>query len=248
MSNSDRRVEECIGEVRNNLGGIGLLSGLDAKALRNLEMQCSWHLFPANKMILQSGNPTKHDIYFVIEGTVRFVNYSPSGREIVFSNVRQGGYFGELAALTDNPRFASVLAVTDCRLASVAPSVFQKLIFDNPGLGLQVITRLTDIVQRYEQRIMELSTLSAVKRIHVELFRLAKFDVHRSGHWVVSPIPTHSYIASRAGTSRETVVRAINQLTVAGNIERKGDALYMRDNGILSKFPTGGTLQIVAAQ
>ena len=248
MSSSGRRTEVSSAGVRSDLAGIQLLSGLDAETLWNLERRCRWYLLAANQMILQSGYHTKHDIYFVIEGTVRFVNYSPSGREIVFANAREGGYFGEHAALSDNTRSASVLAVTDCRLASVAPSVFQKLIFDNPGLALQVIARLADIVLRHEQRIMELSTLSAVQRVHVELLRLAKLEVDRSGHWVVSPIPTHSDIASRASTSRETVVRAINQLAVAGIIEREGKALHIRDHGLLSELPTGRGLQMVAAQ
>jgi CRP-like cAMP-binding protein len=141
-----------------------------------------------------------------------------------------------------------VLAVTDCRLASVAPGIFQRLILDNPALGLRVVERLGDIIRRHEQRIVELSTLSAVQRVHVELLRLAKLDVDSSGHWVVSPIPTHSDIASRASTSRETVVRAINRLAVAGIIERRGKALYIRDHGLLSELPTGLGPQMVAAQ
>ena len=101
---------------RTGLSGMELLSGLDGETLRGLETQCRWHEFSANLTVLDYGDYAEHDMYFVVKGTVRIVNYSASGREIAFANVREGGHFGELAALTDNPRSASVVAVTDCRL------------------------------------------------------------------------------------------------------------------------------------
>ena len=246
MSASANRSGAGNGAGRNDLRGIELLSDLGATALRVLERHCRWHSYAANRLILRCGDRAKHDVYFVVQGHVRIVNYSSTGREIVFSNVREGGTFGELGALAGYPQMTSVLTVTDCRLASASPPVFQRLIHDNPGLGLRVLARVADTVTRYEQRIMELSTLSAVQRVHLELVRLAKFDVDRSGHWVVSPIPTHSYIASRASTSRETVVRAITRLADAGNIVRRDNALYIRRPGLPPE--TAAEDLVVAAQ
>lgn len=233
---------------RAGLRGIELLSELDGETLRGLETQCGWHQFAANQTVLDRSDREKHDIYFVIEGTVRIVNYSPSGREIAFANVREGGHFGELAALTDEPRSAGVVAVTDCRLASVGPAVLKELLLNHPQLGLRLIVKLADIIRRSDQRIMNLSTLSAVQRVHVELLHLANRDVVSPGNWVVRPVPTQSEIASRAGTTRETVSRAMNQLAVAGIIERKGKSLYIRDRDRLAELAKSGTAQTVAAR
>ena len=233
---------------RAGLGGIELLSGLDGETLRELETQCGWHEFAANQTVLDRNDQEKHDIYFVIEGTVRIVNYSPEGREIAFANVRQGGHFGELAALTDEPRSASVVAVSDCRLASVGPDVLKRLLLVYPELGLQLIVRLADIIRRSDQRIMNLSTLSAVQRVHVELLHLAKRDVVAPENWVVRPVPTQSDIASRTSTTRETVSRAMNQLAVAGVVERKGKSLYVRDRDRLAELAKSGAPQTVAVR
>ncbi len=232
----------------SDLGGIELLSGLAPETLRDLERQCLWHELAANQMVLGHSDHAAHHIYFVIEGTVRIVNYSPSGREIAFANIRKGSYFGELGALTAKPRSASVIAVTDCRLASMAPPVFQRLLLDNPELALRVITQLADIVQRCDQRIMDLSTLSAVQRVHVDLLRRAKPDIVAPENWVVRPLPTQTEIAGRASTTRETVSRAIHQLAVAGVVERKGKALYVRDHGRLAELAEGGAAQMLAAR
>ncbi len=247
MSSSDRRVEESIGGVRNNLRGIGLLSGLDAKALRNLERQCLWHELAANQMILGRSDYAAHHIYFVVEGTVRIVNYAPSGREIAFANIRKGSYFGELGALTDEPRSASVVAVTDCRLASLAPQVFERLLLDNPALAIRVVRQLAEIIRRCDQRIMDLSTLSAVQRVHVDLLRRAKPDIVAPENWVVRPVPTQSDIASRASTTRETVSRAMHHLAVAGIVERKGKTLYVRNQERLAELTEAGAAQSLAA-
>jgi len=231
-----------------DLGGIELLSRLTPETLRNLERQCLWHELAANQMILGRSDYAAHHIYFVVEGTVRIVNYSPSGREIAFANIRKGSYFGELGALTAKPRSASVIAVTDCRLASLAPLVFQRLLLDNPELALRVIMQLADVIQRCDQRIMDLSTLSAVQRVHVDLLRRAKPDIVAPENWVVRPLPTQSDIASRASTTRETVSRAMKQLSVAGVVERKGRVLYVRDHGRLAELAEGGAAQMLAAR
>ncbi len=237
-----------VSDDRTDLGGIELLSGLDPETLRTLEKRCRWYRFAANQIILDRGDHAKHDIYFVIKGTVRIVNYAASGREIAFANIHGGNYFGELAAITDNPRSASVVAVTECRLASLAPREFQSLLLDNPELGVQVIMRLADIVLRCDKRIMDLSTLTAVQRVHVELLHLAKPDTVEPGNWVVQPLPKYSDIASRASTTRETVSRAMIQLAVAGVVERKGQTLFVRDYGRLVELAEGGAAQMLAAR
>ena len=233
---------------RTDLGGIEFLSGLDPETLRNLEKLCRWYRFAANQIILNRGDHAKHDIYFVIQGTVRIVNYAASGREIAFANVHEGNYFGELAAITHDPRSTSVVAVTECRLASLAPRVFKSLLLDNPDLGLQVIMRLADIILRCDTRIMDLSTLTAVQRVHVELLQLAKPDTVAPGKWVVHPLPKYADIASRASTTRETVTRAILQLAVAGIVERKGQTLYVHDLERLTEFVEGGAALMLAAR
>ncbi len=230
---------------RSSLRGIELLEELDAATLDALEKQCVWTKYTANQMILDSGSYDSHDVFFVIEGAVRIVNYSPSGREIAFANIRKGNYFGELAALSDNPRSASVVAVTDSRLAAIKPLVFQRLVQDRPNIGLKVISRLADIVLRCDQRIMDLSTLSAVQRVHVELLRRAKPTEDGDG-WHIKPMPKHSDIASRASTSRETVVRALNQLSVGLIVERVGKVLVIRDYDRLAALAEGGAPQMMA--
>lgn len=231
-----------------DLSQIEILSGLDSENARNLAKRCRWHRFEANQLILDQDDEAEHDIYFVVRGTVRIVNYSATGREIAFANIRVGGYFGELSALTDSPRSASVIAVTECRLASLDPHTFRNLLLDNPEISIQVIMRLAEIVQRCDQRIMDLSMLSAVQRVHGEILRLAKPSGAMRDNWSIRSMPTHTEIASRASTVRETVSRAMTVLTVSGIAERKGKALHIQNYERLTELVENGSGQMLAAR
>ncbi len=235
-------------DMGSGLGAIGILSGLEPEVLERLGKRCRWHRYAAQEMILDRAESEIHDVYFVIEGAVRIVNYSPLGREIAFANIRQGGYFGELAAIDGAARSASVVAIQNCRLASLSPEVFRNLVFDHPEIAMKVIMQLAGIVRLCDDRIMDLSTQRAVHRVHAELLRLAKPDIVAPDNWVVRPMRPHAEIASRVSTTRETVARALSQLATAGIVERKGKTLYIRDYQRLTELAEGGAYQAVAAR
>jgi CRP-like cAMP-binding protein len=225
---------ESAREDLSPLSGFEMFGDFDAESLRSLEQRCRWHSYKAGTTILDSAELANHDVFFVVEGMVRIVNFSASGREIAFANIHHGEYFGELAAIGDAPRSANVVAIEDCRLASLAPSTFRALIMDHPEIALRVIERLADIVRRCDRRIMDLSTMTAVNRIYAELLRLAKPDNADHSTWVIRPMRTQSEIASHVSTTRETVARAMKQLAMAGIVERRGKTLYIRERQLLA--------------
>ena len=63
----------------------------------------------------------------------------------------------------------------------------------------------------------------------LEILRLAQPDPVMGHNWVVYPLPTQANIASRIGTTRETVARMISRLAAEGIVERKSKSLYIRD-------------------
>ena len=217
------------------LDGIELLKGLEPESLHKLESQCRWRRYDAHEKIIDRFNEDK-DVFFVITGSVQILNFSHSGREIAFARVRGGGYFGELAAIDGKPRSAAVIALEDSLLAALKPKYFTKLFLDKPLIAMRIIERMARIIRRCDDRIMDLSTLGAVQRFYLELLRLAKLDAATSAQWIIYPIPTQATIASRASTSRETIARAMGQLSNIGIVERKNKTLYIRDKARLEKL------------
>ncbi len=211
-----------------NLSSIELLSALKPATLKKIESQVVFKRFAAQEQIIDRQSETS-DVFFVIDGDVRVVNYSLSGREITLDDLPQGGYFGELAAIDGAPRSASVMALTDCLVASLPQEQFLDLLEKQPSIALEVMKTLTGIIRTATDRIMDLSTLAANNRVHADLLRMARGHTDGSNEAAISPIPTHSDIASRASTTRETVARVLSDLAKNGVVERRKEALVVLD-------------------
>jgi len=211
-----------------SLSGIDLLSDLEPAELKKVEQACSFKRYTSQEQIIDRQSDSK-DVFFVVEGTVRVVNYSLSGREITLDDLAKGNYFGELAAIDGAPRSASVMALDHCLIASLPQERFLGLFGKHPDIALKVMKMLTGIIRMSTNRIMDLSTLAANNRVHADVLRLARIHSKGDNTAAISPIPTHSDIASRASTTRETVARVFGDLAKIGIVERQKEALMVLD-------------------
>lgn len=215
-------------EISASLKGIELLADLSAKEVEAIEHACRFKTYRAHEQIIdrQSGS---QDVFFVVHGKVRVVNYSLAGREITLDDVGAGSYFGELSAIDGQPRSASVMALAETLVASLPRTAFLKVLGDHPSTAHKLMTRLAQIVRSATDRIMDLSTLAANNRVHAELLRLARAGMKGENKAVIRPIPVHGDIASRISTTRETVARVLNDLARQGVVTRTKDSLLVND-------------------
>lgn len=217
--------------AEHSLADIPYLDGLDEPARKSLEQRARWVRYQANDTIIDRENETR-DVYFLVEGRVRVVNFSLSGREISFDELDAGGVFGELAALDGMPRSAAVVALNDTLVASISPDTFVNLLRDHPDLAISVMLELTKIIRTSTDRIMDLSTLGAHNRVHSEILREARAmmdDDAEDNIARITPIPVHADIAARVSTTRETVARVLSDLAKQGLVKREKDALVVLD-------------------
>lgn len=212
----------------NTLAANVLFAGFDQSVLSRIERACVWRKCRSGEQILTRDSASR-DIIFVISGEVRIVNFSLTGREVAYAEVKGGGYFGELAAIDGEPRSANVVVHQDCLIASLNPGALRKVMIEHPEVGVRVVEKLARIVRICDDRIMDLATLGAHQRVYRELSKLISEDPVRPNSWLIYPSPTQSVIAARASTTRETVARVMSQLSSAGILERKTKTLYVRD-------------------
>ena len=211
-----------------SLDGISLLSDLPAKALEAISSRCNWSTFATGEQILDRQSDSC-DLYFIVDGRARVVNYSFSGREVTFDDREGGAYFGELAALDGEPRSANVVALEETVVAILPQVGFHHMLMNYPQVAVRILKNLAKIVRISTDRIMDLSTLGANNRVHAELLRLAASNVDDDNMARISPIPIHGDIASRVSTTRETVARVFSDLTREKILQRDRDALVILD-------------------
>lgn len=211
----------------HTLAGSKMLAPIDQAAIAKLEALASWRVVHEGEPIVTRDSDSR-DVFFVVKGRCRIVNYSSSGREVAYAIAGPGEYFGEMAAIDGLPRSATVVALEDCVLASITPQVFKDLIEQHPKVSFVIMEKLVRIVRTSDDRIMDLATLSAYQRVYSELLKLMKPDPVRTGSWLIYPLPTQAQIAAQASTTRETVARVLSHLSGDGIAERKSKTLYVR--------------------
>ncbi len=212
-----------------------LLQGLDETTISALEKRCGWSSYAKGHTILERHSETQ-GVFLITQGKVRVVNFSLSGKEIAYASIETGDYFGELSAVDGRPRSASVVAVESCVIATLPTNDFRGLLKDHPAVSLRVMERLAKIVRVCDDRIMDLSTLRAIKRVYSFLLDTGELDGAGDGLYRIAPVPTHSEIAAQIGTTRETVARAFSELQQADIIKRKGSTVTIIDHEALTNL------------
>lgn len=214
----------------HSLDSIALFAPLSPSDRQALAQQCRWRRYAAQEQVFDRSDDGR-EVYFIIEGVVRIVDYSFSGREVSFDDISAGVYFGHLSAIDDQPRSAGVISLTESLLASMSQGLFERTVTGHPQLALDIMRNMAAMVRRSTERIMDLSTLGANNRVHAEILRLAR-AARTAGDGAtaaISPIPVHSDIASRVSTTRETVARVFGELAKSGLVQRRSNQLFVSD-------------------
>jgi CRP-like cAMP-binding protein len=215
-----------------SLRSIELLSSLDSSDISRIEEQCSWRRLRMGERVFDRGS-VGTDVFFVLDGAVSVVNFSPGGREIGFASARSGQIFGEMAAIDGQPRSASIVASEDTWIATLPGEKFMELIETHALVTLELLRRLSRKVREVGDRVMELSNLEVASRVYAELLRLVASDESLLGVWIIDPFPPVRELARSASVSREEASRALSDLYPSGVIRRKGEVLYLTDRKAL---------------
>jgi CRP-like cAMP-binding protein len=238
MVESDEPKNEAGG--RRSLAGVKLFSSLDADAREALEDACAWRRYRTGERVFERGSQSS-EVFFVIEGAVNIVSFSPTGREITFAEVGFGETVGELAAIDGQPRSASVVATKDSLLAILPAASFIELLKRNGEVAFTLIQRMSAIVRKGTDQVIQVSSVAATNRVYSELLKRAEQDPTVPDLWVIKPLPPIRELASTAGTTRELVSNTLNQLYPSGLIRRKGNNLYVMDRSALEELVKAGS-------
>lgn len=210
------------------LSGFHLFRSLCGDSLAAIEQTCTSRRYVRDERIVDRDSRSR-DVRVVVSGRAKVLNYSVSGREIVLDDLLPGCSFGEIGALDDRPREADVVATEEMLVAVIPQGVFLETLRSHPEVALALMRRLARMIREGDERIMDLSTLTAHDRVYADMLRRAREHMAGDNQAKIAPIPLHSEIAGKTNTSRETVARAISNLTRRGIVSREKTALRVND-------------------
>ena len=160
------------------------------------------------------------DTLFIIRsGQVKVSLVHEDGKEFILSLLGPGDVFGELSLLDNQPRSANVTALERTELVMLQRPNFLGLVQRVPQIAVSLLEELASRLRRTDDQVEGLALLDVHNRVAKTLLRLATDSGEPTAEGVlIRRRPTHQQLANMSGTTRETVTRALKQLTRDGYI------------------------------
>ncbi len=201
-----------------------LFLGVPEDAMVRLVSRAHWRLCTPGEVIVDCGDET-NEIFFITEGAVRVVFRTSFGYEAILNDLGAGEFFGEMAAIDGRQRSANVTALLRTQLCVIPAKPFLELAFSYREVGGRLLRLLATRLREKDERLVEYSVLSVRQRLISELLRLSRD--RGGGERVLSPPPPQHVLASRIGTRRETVSRELAEMSRAGLLSVRRQAIIL---------------------
>lgn len=222
--------------VNIHLRQIPLLSQLSDEEILNIKGDFRIRQYTKRAVVLQKGG-SGDGLLFVLNGQLQVIDVTEDGRAIGLRMLKPGDFFGEIAVISGSTRTASVVAMSDVLVAFLPAPTALHLFSHSPSVANQMLRHLAEKIQRDSEFRSLLSINNTARRIFAYLAMQMKSQPGKLD--VVENLPTHQDIANMINTSRETVTRALAQLTQQGIIQKDTNRLIIVDARALLKLVEG---------
>lgn len=237
------KAERLSGEaIEARLSHIPLFAVLDDSERRLLAQTLIPRRILKGQPVFLQGDPGD-EMYLLLEGRVRIVCESLTGREITLDILNDGGFFGEMALLDGEPRSATAWADTSGQLLLLRRSDFQTFLQRTPQAATALLAFLSRRLRVANDKIQDLALLTVRQRLAATLVDLAFREGEGlcEGGVMLSGGISHKTLSGLLGTSRETVSRMCAELKDEGLIEQRGRRLVVRHvEGLRAIFSEAG--------
>jgi CRP/FNR family transcriptional regulator, cyclic AMP receptor protein len=188
---------------------LDLLSPEEIQAILALSKE---RRFPGRATILHQGDPTHH-VVIVTTGWAKVSAESRRGDELLLAIRGPNDILGELSAIDDQPRSATVTALVPVRARIITAERFLQHLANSPHVTLAMLRHVAARLRESDaERLRYVSTTSSRRFVELLLDLADRYGV-RSGNEVVIDLPlTQQEMAKAAATSREVVARTLRML------------------------------------
>lgn len=230
------KVHIKIEQFNINLRKIPLLANLTPEEMQKVKADLRFKQFNRRDVVLQKGG-VGDGLLFLLSGQLQVVDVTEDGRAIGLRMLKEGDFFGEIAIINGSTRTASVVALSNVIVAFLPSATALYLFAHSPNVASMILRHLASKIQRDSEFRALLSINNTTRRIYAFL-ELSKKTMPGNLE-VVENLPTHQDIAMMINTSRETVTRALLQLTQQGIVEKDLHKLIIRKPDELQKLALG---------
>ncbi|MEM5775991.1 MAG: Crp/Fnr family transcriptional regulator, partial [Anaerolineaceae bacterium] len=156
-------------------------------------------------------------LFVVADGKMKLFQHAAGGREVLLDLLSRGEFFGTLTVLGAETYPDTAVAQTPACILSIRAGEFEEILQAHPALALKALKMMTDRLADAHERVRQLSSYPAEKRIAVTLLKLVRKFGHQQEGMLLIDVPlSRDDLAEMTGTTPETASRIISQFQTAG--------------------------------
>jgi len=206
----------------------GIMCALNDENKRFINEKKGNNYYKKGQAIFYEGN-SANSLFCVHKGRVKLSKLGEDGKEQIIRFAKEGDILGYRAMLSNESYQATATAMDDCFICLVSKDRFNSLMEKDAKLSLNVIQLLSKDLRSAEQLLIDIAQKSVKERIAEALIVLKKtFGLKEDGK-TLDVVLTRAEIADMAGTTTETTIRTLAQLSSDGLIKLSGKKIAILD-------------------
>ncbi len=188
-------------------------SSLAEPSLKEISRSFTEEKFERDDYIFFEGDPPEW-LHIVMEGRVKLLQHSDTGKDIILQIYTPGDMFGEVSLFDRKPYSSSAQAMEPTTILKMPRKDFFLFFGRHPFVGTEMILELGRQLRDAQATIKSLAVDRVEQRIAHILLKLAgKVGVPEKGGVMINLPLTRQDLADMAGTTVETAIRVMSRLT-----------------------------------
>jgi len=213
-----------------------LFNPLPAKERARIEGRLVRRSYAEDETIFWEGDPAEW-LVIVVEGRVKMVKHSESGRETILTTFGPGQIVGEVGVLIGDAYPASAQAIEPSVTVSLRRAEYIDLVRAHPDLAWALLQELGRRLQNAHETIRSMAVEKVERRVARVLLRLASTAGERTAEGAVRiTVPlSRQEIADMAGTVLETAIRTVSKFQKQGLVDtREGHVVILQPHRLVA--------------
>jgi predicted acylesterase/phospholipase RssA/CRP-like cAMP-binding protein len=149
-------------EILNALKANPIFTSLDRHALEKIQKKFKIVHLKKNKFLFRQGE-FSDGMYLLVSGKLIAILRTDNNEEKILNEIIAGESIGEIGALSQEPRAASIKAMRDCELLKLSRESFSELSQEYP----MIVTATINTLINRSRTLLELITNNAAHRKHI---------------------------------------------------------------------------------
>ncbi len=211
----------------NCIGQLWMFDNLKPEELAALSALALRQSYKKGETIFSKGDPAQK-MFLIKSGLVKLSKITAEGNEITLDLRKAGDFLGESMLLEGANYPLTATCVEATLICGSTKANFEKLVLDNPNIGLQVIKNLSSRIAWLTDRVGSFSLTNLEDRLYQILTQVAREHGIRTQRGVSIEFPlTHEELGFLVGAHRVSITRAIKALKQSGRILQEGRTLIL---------------------